>query len=499
MRADEMTMGDVFQANGYATGMFGKWHLGDNYPFYPHERGFRESFYHGGGGVTQQPDYWGNDYFDDTYFRNGIPEKCEGYCTDIWFANAMQFIRNHKDEPFLCYLATNAPHGPLYVAEEYWKPYFEMGMSENLARFYGMITNIDDNLGDLTALLEEEGLTENTILIFMTDNGTATGASGVPGKEGWLEPPDGQKRWIGYNAGMRGKKGSHYDGGHRVPLYIRWPKGDLNKGTVEEITAHVDLLPTLIELCDLEKPEGGYPFDGTSIVPLLEAANGASSPEWPDRILFVERNRQDFPPKWRWNAVMTDRWRLIEDRELYDIQADPSQQKNVIDEHPEVAKRLHDAYEKRWSAMSKRFGDYSWTIVGSPKDNPTTIYSHDWHPTEGRVPWNQNQVKSMPPWNGYWALKADRSGKYRVSLMHQPQVAQFPIQADHAELKLGKSVETLGEMASLEKSVPAEATKVDFEVEIPEGTFFIQSWLMDSEKDVTRGAYYLEIEYLGRN
>ena len=160
----------------------------------------------GGGAIGNTPDYWGNDYFDDTYLRNGKPEKFQGYCTDVWFQEAIKFIEANKERPFFCYLPTNAPHGPFLVADGYSKPYKDKGIESPLAEFYGMITNIDENMNRLMRKLDELGLRENTILIFMTDNGSTMGNRA-------------------FNAGMRGQKGSEYEGGHRVPFFIRWPKG----------------------------------------------------------------------------------------------------------------------------------------------------------------------------------------------------------------------------------------------------------------------------------
>ena len=216
LNAEEVTFANVFNDNGYKTGMFGKWHLGDNHPFLPHDRGFDESFYHGGGGVAQTPDYWKNDYFDDTYFRNGVPEKTEGYCTDVWFDEAIKFIEDKKDDSFFCYLSLNAPHGPFNVPEEYYNKYKdETEITEVQKRFYGMITNIDDNFQKLLAKVDQLGIAENTIVIFTTDNGTA---------RGYVKDEEIMR---GYNVGMRGTKGSQYDGGHRVPFIIRWPAGKL--------------------------------------------------------------------------------------------------------------------------------------------------------------------------------------------------------------------------------------------------------------------------------
>ncbi|NQT85272.1 sulfatase-like hydrolase/transferase, partial [bacterium] len=164
-RADEVMMPAVFRAAGYSTGMFGKWHLGDTYPFRPQDRGFDHVVCHGGGGVGQTPDYWGNDYFDDTYFHNGAARKHTGYCTDVWFDEAIQFIAANRGRPFFAYLSTNAPHGPLNVAPKYAEPYLKKGVPASMAKFYGMIENIDQNMARLTKHLDALGLAENTILI----------------------------------------------------------------------------------------------------------------------------------------------------------------------------------------------------------------------------------------------------------------------------------------------------------------------------------------------
>jgi len=258
----ETTVADIFifSTNGYRTAIFGKWHLGDNYPFRPQDRGFQEVLIHGGGGVGQGPDYWGNDYFDDTYFHNGKEKKFEGYCTDVWFDGALNFIEANKSQPFFCYIPTNAPHGPYNVADKYSKPYRDKGVKGNQANFYGMVANIDENMGRLMRRLKELDLEDNTILIFMTDNGTSGGHAG----------------------GMRGKKGSEYEGGHRVPFFVRWPAGGLDgPGDIGWLSAHVDVLPTLIELCGLKKPRG-LAFDGTSLARLLKDKTS----KWPDRTLI---------------------------------------------------------------------------------------------------------------------------------------------------------------------------------------------------------------------
>ncbi|MEM7600919.1 MAG: arylsulfatase, partial [Verrucomicrobiota bacterium] len=284
LREDEITIGDLFRAGGYATGMFGKWHLGDNYPYRPEDRGFGEVLRHGGGGVGQAPDYWDNAYFDGTYFHNSEPVPVKGFCTDVFFEYAKQFIEDQvaAEKPFLAYISTNAPHGPMHAPEEYAKPYLEQGLPIAVSHFLGMIANIDDNVGALRAWLSDRGLAENTIFIFTTDNGTSNGRAV-------------------YDGGMRGAKGSEYDGGHRVPFLMHWPAGGYaNEKHVAPITAHVDVLPTLIDMCAIDAPSG-VKFDGRSIKTLLTR----ESSDWPDRILVTDSQRVKDPIKWRKSSVMT--------------------------------------------------------------------------------------------------------------------------------------------------------------------------------------------------
>ena len=470
LRKDEVTMGQVFSAGGYHTGIFGKWHLGDNYPFRPQDRGFEEVLIHGGGGVGQTPDYWGNDYFDDTYLLNGKPQKYTGYCTDIFFNSAMEFIQANKDRPFFVYLCTNAPHSPFNVAEKYSKPYQDKGLPQELARFYGMITNIDENMGRLLQHLKQLRLEENTILIFMTDNGSSKGD---------------------FNAGMRGQKGSVYDGGHRVPCFIRWPAGGLNGGRdISTLTAHIDLLPTLVELCNLEKPQG-IKFDGTSFLPLL---SGKVS-DWPDRTLFVHSQRIDLPVKWRNVAVMTERWRLINGKELYDIKADGGQNNDVADKHPQVVEKLCEAYERWWTDIYQRFDEYCEIVLGSDEENPMRLTCHDWH---GPVaPSDQNTIRQGPDINGFWAVEVARDAEYQLSLRRWPMEtnmaintvlsADKTINATKARLKIAD--------ADVTAPIPEYACEVTFRIRLKAGKTRLQTWLMD-DKGTSRGAYFVYVKRL---
>ncbi|MHC4388944.1 MAG: arylsulfatase [Planctomycetota bacterium] len=470
LRKDEVTMADVFRAGGYKTGIFGKWHLGDSYPFRPQDRGFDEVLIHKGGGIGNTQDYWGNDYFDDTYFRNGRPEKFEGYCTDVWFAEATKFIEANKDRPFFCYLPTNAPHGPFRVPEKYAEPYMGKGVK---FRFYGMISNIDENMGRLMAKLKALGIEDNTILIFMTDNGSSGG-------------------YLVYNAGMRGGKGSEYDGGHRVPFFMRWPGGQIKAAVdIERITAHVDILPTLIELCGLQAPED-VKFDGASLVPLLTGDDQT----WPKRTLITDSQRVNYPIKWRKSSVMTDRWRLVNGAELYDMTADPGQKNNVADRHPELVASLRDEYEDWWTDTSKRFHEYCDIIIGADEENPSMLTSHDWH---SHGPWNQTQVLKGQKENSFWAVEVALDGEYEIALRRWPQQVNAPITAAIPKGEAIRITKARLKIADVDQTQPVleNATAVKFKVRLKAGKTRLQTWFIDQDDESkSLGAYYVYVKRL---
>ena len=410
LRHNEVTIGKILGDGGYHTGMFGKWHLGDNYPYRPEDRGFQEVLRHGGGGVGQTPDFWDNAYFDGSYFHNGKAVPAKGFCTDVFFDYAKRFITKVKDsdKPFFVYLCTNAPHGPMHAPEKYAKPYAKQGV--NVANFLGMIANIDDNVGAMRAFLKKEGLAENTIFIFTTDNGTSSGANI-------------------HNNGMRGRKGSEYDGGHRVPFFIHWPKGGLTGGRdVDTITSYVDVVPTLIDYCKVPAPKG-VKFDGVNIRPLIE--NEVTN--WPDRILVTDSQRVRDPIKWRKSAVMTDQWRLVNGKELYDIKADPGQKKNIAADNPKVVARLTKFYDAWWEEIVPTFGQPTAIYLGAnaPLANPVTLTCHDWI-ANGSTPWNQRHIRNAekkPSNTGFWAVDVKTAGEYTVELRRWPKEADKAIGA----------------------------------------------------------------------
>ena len=473
MRPEEVTIAEVFRSAGYATGMVGKWHLGDNYPLRPQDQGFDEVFYHPAGGVGQGPDFFGNDYFDDTYVRDGRLEPTTGYVTDVWFDDALAFVDRHQDAPFFLYLATNAPHGPYFVEESYAQPYRQQGVSDIMARFYGMITNIDDNMGRLTRQLDSLGLAENTILIFMTDNGSAEGWSNWRGEEG---------SWDGFNAGMRAGKGSEYDGGHRVPLFVRWPAGGLTGGRdVDGLTAHIDVLPTLAELSGLDAPESAA-LDGISLAPQLYGE------PVPSRTLFVHSQRIPYPEKWRKSSVMSGPWRLVNQTELYNLATDPAQAVDVAATYPERADSLRAAYDAWWRSLMPSFEGFVRIGIGADEENPIQLNPHDWHVEHQRQSvWNHRQVTNGMMGNGFWAVDVTQSGTYTFELRRWPAHLDSTLEATDARLRIGEREWT--------QAVVPEATHATFTMDLEPGPTAVQATLTLPGGE-ERGAYFV---YAARN
>ncbi|WP_063769057.1 arylsulfatase [Flammeovirga sp. OC4] len=495
---DEVTMADVFSENNYATAMFGKWHLGDNYPFAPHYRGFQEAFFHGGGGVGQTPDHWNNDYFNDVYLRNGKEEKADGYCTDVWFSEALSFIEKNKEKkkPFFCYIATNAPHGPLNVPAEYAKPYMDKGIPKSRSKFYGMITNIDENLGKLRTKLKEWEIEDNTILIFMSDNGTAYGASFK-----------GAKLKNGYNANMRGTKGSAYEGGHRVPFYIHWKNGGLNVGKdMDFLSAHLDVLPTLMKLCNL-KSSKEIEFDGMDITEVIKGNNEAKKKS-KERVLIGDSQRVPYPEKWRNSYVMNERWRLINGKELYDLTKDPSQLNDVASQYPDKVKALREAYEANWASISPTFKNFPYIKLGTKEEPLSMLTAHDWHISEKQpIAWNQMLIRKGVGIDGEWRVDFTKPGKYQIALSRWPKEADLRLNAAAPKfisdapdyiLPEGKTFDFISAKLRIgnkiwKQTVEPNAKSVVFEVEVPKGETTMQATFITADNN-PKGAYYVYVD-----
>lgn len=488
--ADEVLLPQVLAQNGYVNGMFGKWHLGDNYPFRPMDRGFHEVVRHGGGGITQGPDYWGNYYFDDTYWHNGVTEAYEGYCTDVFFSEALKFIETNKEKPFFAYISTNAPHGPLNCPEEYIDLYKDdANVPERFKRFYGMITNIDDNFSVLQKKLEELGIAENTIVIFMTDNGSAGGQNV-------------------YDAGMTGGKGSVTEGGHRTPFYIQWPAGNINGGKdITELTAHYDVLPTLVDLMDL-KYTPIKTLDGKSLTPLLK--NETST--WPNRVLYMDTQRMLNLTKYKTYTVMDKDYRLVDGKKLYNVTEDLKQKNNIIDQYPEVAERLALGYERWWQSLVDEGVNerYAYIKVGTPYENPSRIMSHDMLSGKWGKIWHQFGAITAARASGIWKVEFVEDGDYKISLRRFARESGLAINETFPAEKATRRIERPAPasvksdfkevflfVGKYQKSakIKGDEEEVSFTLDMAAGKYDLQAELID-ELGRVHPSYYLYIEKL---
>jgi arylsulfatase len=479
LRPDLPTMADIFSGAGYATGIFGKWHLGDTWPYRPEDRGFNEAVWFPSSHVGSAPDHWNNDYFDDTYCHNGKREEFKGYCTDVFFSQAIDWMRGRQaaGQPFLAYIPTNAPHGPLFVPDK-WREGFR-NQPQGLQNFFGMIANIDDNIGRLLAMLRETGLERDTIVVFFTDNG---GTAGVQL----------------HNAGMRGSKVTLWEGGHRVPCFLRWP-GGLPAGRDVDVLAQVqDLLPTLTELCGLPAPE--VPVDGISLARFLRGESGAP----PDRTLIVQFSRMFVGrPQWGDAAVLWRNWRLVSGEGLYDISKDPAQQSNVIGSNRVIAARMMAAYDRWWNSVQPRFDSFLPTHIGGSKAPTVLLSPADW----ADVSLDQSRdVRAGVRRNGTWHIHMERPGRYEF------RVARWPVESG---LALNDAApEHKGEcgsypagvvlpIAAAELRVHAHAMRsvstagkafVPFTLNLPEGRSTLRATFLDASGAEICGAYYVYAE-----
>lgn len=433
MDPGEFTLAEALQQGGYSTGIFGKWHLGDNYPMRPHDQGFDMALVHRGGGLGQPSDPpGGSSYFDPILFRNGIAEKTQGWCTDVYFNQTMQWIDTlDKSKPFFVYLPTNAPHGPFgevpeapyqyyksqNIANQYFpqtpghplpnfddKPRQGVQPDDTTARIFAMVENVDTNVGRLFDYLDQNNLTDNTLVIFMTDNG-----------------PNGRR----YNAGMQGMKTQVYEGGVRTCFYAHWP-AKLEAGHASDtIAAHIDLMPTILEACSVNVPNPNK-IDGRSILPLLTG----ESTNWPNRILAMQVHRGDAPKRYHHFMIRDNDFKLVNNSgfggdtitgepnfELFDMNADPLEQLNLAPHRTQLVKRyqkLYDAWFDDVSSTRPDNYDPPRIYVGTRHENPVELTQQNWRINEDTQGWQRGR-------RGAWWLSIRQAVTVSVLLRFDPE------------------------------------------------------------------------------
>jgi arylsulfatase A-like enzyme len=475
------TLPELFAQSGYKTGLFGKWHLGDSYPHRPIDKGFQESVYHlGWGQLLSTPEFdW--PLIDGRYFHNAAEKRYEGHCTDFWFDSAMAWMKDRKakGEPFLCYLPTNAPHGPHVELEEYVKPYRGKGP----AAFFGMIAHVDERFGDLMKFLDDEQLQDDTLVIFMTDNG---GTAGV----------------ATHNAGLRAGKTTNYEGGHRVPCWIRWPGGQLGEPRdIATPTQNTDLLPTLCELCSVKEPawqESDALYRGASLRGLLR-----QNEELPDRKLVVQYGQ--IPKKFD-SCVIWNKWRLVKGEELYDIEADRAQKTDVAAKQPEVVKAMRDHYEQWWTGLEPTLNDFVPISIGAKQQPVVELTSGDW---EGIYADNSGYVRQAVggPTGGHWHVLVEEAGEYELTLRRWPEQTKTALgekyepsakspQYNSKETKAFPSIATAKiEIAGIAASTKADpkATGATLTARLPAGKTKLKAWFADTEENDVCGAFFVTV------
>lgn len=409
LREGEVTMADVFAANGYRTGMFGKWHLGNGVPYRPIDRGFQEVLTLGDGGPGTTADYMFNDRVNDTYNHNGQWEKepRKGWAPDVFFSAAEEFVKSTPAEkPFFIYIPTYLPHGPHTVPDvKLAAPFSETVKKHKAEYFYAGIRRIDERIGKLRKLLEEKGVAENTVVIFLTDNG---GTQGVKV----------------FNAGMRGQKGSQYEGGHRVPLFVHWPAGKLAAGKdVGDMTMHVDILPTLVDMLELKLPKQ-VAMDGRSFATQLKKPETAL----PERSTVIERQRDFNAKDFDASVVLHGKWRLVNGKQLYDISKDAGQKDDVAAQQPELVKQLRADYLAYVKDVGRPQDKVEAKMLGTEAQPEVLLHSHDCY-GRSMEPWNHAMVANGTRSSGNWVVRVQKPGKYRLEVRRWPREAKTALDA----------------------------------------------------------------------
>jgi arylsulfatase A-like enzyme len=490
MRSSEVTLAEILKSAGYRTGLFGKWHLGDCYPMRAMDQGFEESLTFTDGLIGALGDPAPNTYWDPTLLRNGKSENTKGYCTDIFFSEATRYLQHSDRRPAFVYIPTNVPHGPLQIAEQYAEKYRKAGVDDPTAKLYGMVENLDENIGRFLQFLSTSGLDQKTIVIFMSDNG------------GW---------GVRYSAGLRDQKGSVYEGGIRVPFFVRAP-GRLRAAVdIDRIAAHIDVLPTLLDLCGVKLPPK-LQLDGRSLAPLMRDPSAA----WQPRTLFFQQSRPDpngidEPRLFTHCAARSQQYKIVMtapdpkqtytkaiaagETELYDIIRDPGEKSNIAAQHPHIVADMRRDYESWFRDVTAGLNVPVRIHVGAKSANPVTLTPQDLHgPRASASPWNYDRAKAYwknePDGYGYWELEVSRTGRYEVVTRLGTQETPYALRAGNASLTFGDWKE--------EKAIAAGAAQIRFSSHVKRGPARLEIGFSGQRKDGQLiSPFFVDVTYLG--
>lgn len=497
VRTDAPMLPAHLAASGYATAIFGKWHLGENYPHRPEDRGFQHALWFPLQEIGSLSDHWCNDYFDPVLrLKGGLSEKFSGYCTDLFFDSAIHWMAQQADSqnPFFCYLPLNVVHGPQWAEPELRKliggNYHKLTPAQ--IGYLAMLANADTNVGKLDAFLRAKDLYDNTIVFFLSDNG-------------------GYALIDHFNAGMRGGKSRLTEGGHRVPCFIRWPDGQIGQTTrvcdIDGLTQVQDLLPTLLDLCHME-PVPGPRWDGVSLAEVLRGDT-----QVPDRTLIVQYG---LPEPFQMTCVMQGPWRLLSDRkgtgkgelELYNLSKDPSQKQNVIADYPDQAEKMRGFYDSWWEEVEPQTLQRASIIVGHPAQNLTTLSAAEWRDNALS---SLHRMREGVRRRGVWDIEVSEAGTYQISLRRWPAESKLSIRAaapawtphdkgtpDHlgydaggslpiaaAKLLVGKTTQTC--------EVSQEDQAAEFQLWLDSGKTQLEGLFLDQEAKPVCGAFFVSV------
>jgi len=434
LHKDEKTLPQFLKPHGYHSAIFGKWHLGFSYPYRPQDRGFDEVFVHGGGGVGQMEDYYGNSLFNTTFIHNGQVSSSKGYCTDVLFDRAMDYVEEKQKEkqPFLCFVSTPVTHSPHHGPKELVAQLKAEGIQGNV-QLYAQVQNLDANIGRMMKKIKELGLAENTILVYASDQGMNDRGA-----------PHGDNR-----------KGLGYDPAHHVPFMIRLPGA--HPKAISRLAGMIDFFPTILDLCGIKRPDN---VDGISLKPLLVGKKGYPA----NRTLIIQCPRSRQATKWRNSAVKTDRWRLVNGTKLYDVTIDPRQNKDVAEKNPQVLDELRNAYEAYWADLPDQASTLSRHLLGHPDClDEIALNGMDWY--RGASPWNNGAYKR--PSSGAWAVTVVEKGRYQFECRFFPRTADKPAGASGAQIKIGEQTA----MSDLSE----KAKKTTFELSLESGDYDLEA------------------------
>lgn len=465
----EVTLADRLKKAGYRTGVFGKWHLGMSHPFHPSLRGFDEVFVHGGGGIGQLEDYADNNHMNAHFEDNGEWVESEGFSSDVLFNRAMKFIDDSGDEPFFCYIPTPAVHFPVQAEPKALERIKARGIREDQTNMslLSMIENLDDNLGRLLNHLEDRRLRENTLVIFMGDQGV--------GDRGSPEPV-----WPGKD--RQEDLGNASEGKHRVFCMMQKP-GLTSSQTNNALACIRDLCPTILELCDVAIPDN---LDGRSLVPLLRGEQ-----DWQDdRVIVMQCPRGRDREKWRHASVKQGDWRLVSGKRLYNVKDDSLMENNLADLHPELTDSLTAAYEQFWNSLPPSDELLQRHVLGAQNYSSTILCAMDWR--EGGSPWNSGALRDSFRGQGAWAVKIASDGRYRITLRRTMKETPLPLLAQKGRVDIGPY--------STSATIDEGESKCVLELDIRKGEYMLQSHLSTADKpEETWGANFAYIEKLKDN